>query len=170
MRLSPEGRPPLKGSRFEPCNCKFQRCVMAMVARDGIEPPTPAFSGPRSTTELPGQLLHRRALEVLFTLPVGMPLHLPLSFRGRNETLSGRSRERDNCVSIAFRNPGFRQSQRLPAQRHLLANIAVACGKMNRKLALWSDRSPLYIQPPAVALAQKQRLRAAALGFQQQRK
>jgi hypothetical protein len=30
-----------------------------MVARDGIEPPTPAFSGPRSTTELPGQLLYR---------------------------------------------------------------------------------------------------------------
>src|SRR5580692_4181498 len=25
-----------------------------MVARDGIEPPTPAFSGPRSTTELSG--------------------------------------------------------------------------------------------------------------------
>src|SRR5260370_24917075 len=25
-----------------------------MVTRDGIEPPTPAFSGPRSTTELPG--------------------------------------------------------------------------------------------------------------------
>src|ERR1700739_874997 len=25
-----------------------------MVARGGIEPPTPAFSGPRSTTELPG--------------------------------------------------------------------------------------------------------------------
>src|SRR5512142_1607475 len=25
-----------------------------LVARDGIEPPTPAFSGPRSTTELPG--------------------------------------------------------------------------------------------------------------------
>src|SRR4051794_18954814 len=29
------------------------KCVY-MVARDGIEPPTPAFSGPRSTTELPG--------------------------------------------------------------------------------------------------------------------
>ncbi len=27
---------------------------LKMVARDGIEPPTPAFSGPRSTTELPG--------------------------------------------------------------------------------------------------------------------
>ena len=26
-----------------------------MVARDGFEPPTPAFSGPRSTPELPGQ-------------------------------------------------------------------------------------------------------------------
>ncbi len=25
-------------------------CVMGMVARDGIEPPTPAFSGPRSTS------------------------------------------------------------------------------------------------------------------------
>ena len=30
--------------------CKF----LNVVARDGIEPPTPAFSGPRSTTELPG--------------------------------------------------------------------------------------------------------------------
>ena len=28
--------------------------LLKMVARDGIEPPTPAFSGPRSTTELPG--------------------------------------------------------------------------------------------------------------------
>jgi hypothetical protein len=27
---------------------------MGVVARDGIEPPTPAFSGPRSTTELSG--------------------------------------------------------------------------------------------------------------------
>jgi hypothetical protein len=28
--------------------------VILVVARDGIEPPTPAFSGPRSTTELSG--------------------------------------------------------------------------------------------------------------------
>jgi hypothetical protein len=27
---------------------------VVVVARDGIEPPTPAFSGPRSTTELSG--------------------------------------------------------------------------------------------------------------------
>ena len=27
---------------------------LRVVARDGIEPPTPAFSGPRSTTELSG--------------------------------------------------------------------------------------------------------------------
>ena len=27
-----------------------ERCVILMVARDGIEPPTPAFSGPRSTS------------------------------------------------------------------------------------------------------------------------
>jgi hypothetical protein len=28
--------------------------MFKVVARDGIEPPTPAFSGPRSTTELSG--------------------------------------------------------------------------------------------------------------------
>jgi hypothetical protein len=34
---------------------RSERTLHAMVvARDGIEPPTPAFSGPRSTTELPG--------------------------------------------------------------------------------------------------------------------
>ena len=33
---------------------RFQSQQSKMVARDGIEPPTPAFSGPRSTTELPG--------------------------------------------------------------------------------------------------------------------
>ncbi len=26
-----------------------EKCVMQVVARDGLEPPTPAFSGPRST-------------------------------------------------------------------------------------------------------------------------
>src|SRR6185503_8347759 len=30
------------------------RVARRVVARDGIEPPTPAFSGPRSTTELSG--------------------------------------------------------------------------------------------------------------------
>ena len=29
------------------------RCLPEMVPREGIGPPTPAFSGPRSTTELP---------------------------------------------------------------------------------------------------------------------
>ncbi len=33
---------------------EFSNLQNGMVARDGIEPPTPAFSGPRSTTELPG--------------------------------------------------------------------------------------------------------------------
>ena len=41
-----------------------------MVARDGIEPPTPAFSGPRSTTELPGLRAHDtpKAAEYLVNL------------------------------------------------------------------------------------------------------
>ncbi len=33
---------------------KAPELLIWVVARDGIEPPTPAFSGPRSTTELPG--------------------------------------------------------------------------------------------------------------------
>jgi hypothetical protein len=36
--------------------------VMQVVARDGIEPPTPAFSGPRSTTELSGLGVLPRAI------------------------------------------------------------------------------------------------------------
>ena len=43
---------------FAPLNGVSAATVVAeiqkVVARDGIEPPTPAFSGPRSTTELPG--------------------------------------------------------------------------------------------------------------------
>jgi hypothetical protein len=35
-------------------NSQKKKSVMQVVARDGIEPPTPAFSGPRSTTELSG--------------------------------------------------------------------------------------------------------------------
>ena len=51
--------------------------VIWMVARDGIEPPTPAFSGPRSTTELPGlsedfQLLILRGVR-LCRKEVGFP-------------------------------------------------------------------------------------------------
>jgi hypothetical protein len=33
----------------QPADRDVERCVMVVVARDGIEPPTPAFSGPRST-------------------------------------------------------------------------------------------------------------------------
>src|SRR3954452_25410115 len=75
-----------------------------MVARDGIEPPTPAFSGPRSTTELPGQLSRRgRALEVLFTLPVGMPLRLPLLLRGPEpESFGANQRAEQLSQYIAF--------------------------------------------------------------------
>ena len=40
------------------CESRFStldpKALQIVVARDGIEPPTPAFSGPRSTTELPG--------------------------------------------------------------------------------------------------------------------
>jgi hypothetical protein len=37
------------------------KLLILMVARDGIEPPTPAFSGPRSTTELSGLGVPRSA-------------------------------------------------------------------------------------------------------------
>ena len=35
--------------------CAATCCHPSVVAREGIEPPTPAFSGLRSTTELPGR-------------------------------------------------------------------------------------------------------------------
>jgi hypothetical protein len=38
-------------SGYLPASAKL---LIKVVARDGIEPPTPAFSGPRSTTELSG--------------------------------------------------------------------------------------------------------------------
>jgi hypothetical protein len=41
-----------------------------VVARDGIEPPTPAFSGPRSTTELSG-LSANYGLHVYAWIPDG---------------------------------------------------------------------------------------------------
>ena len=51
---------PLQG-RALPLSCaqrrrgkRFELVKNGVVARDGIEPPTPAFSGPRSTTELSG--------------------------------------------------------------------------------------------------------------------
>ena len=145
-----------------------------MVARDGIEPPTPAFSGPRSTTELPGQLCTQRALEVLFTLPIGMPLHLPLSFRGSEQGRIGakpRARQLRQysirtvaATAAAARVPGS------PAQRHLLANIPVSHRKMNGEFAIRGDGSALDIQSPALlSLPQKERLRAIALCLQKQR-
>jgi hypothetical protein len=47
------------------------------VARDGIEPPTPAFSGPRSTTELSG-LSRYEKLHESARIPV-----LPVRLAGR---------------------------------------------------------------------------------------
>jgi hypothetical protein len=53
-----------------------------MVARDGIEPPTPAFSGPRSTTELSG-LGMQRLLSGIAKNRRALILHLSLRlFRG----------------------------------------------------------------------------------------
>ena len=62
---------------------------MVVVARDGIEPPTPAFSGPRSTTELSGlgilsrerahqaAKIARRARASQLRLPVGEGIAAP---------------------------------------------------------------------------------------------
>jgi hypothetical protein len=47
------------GAESEPNNRGAQWCVMVVVARDGIEPPTPAFSGP-----LPNCLSGLKSVEV----------------------------------------------------------------------------------------------------------
>lgn len=43
--------------------------IAEVVARDGIEPPTPAFSGPRSTTELSGLPLGEEIADALAPQP-----------------------------------------------------------------------------------------------------
>ena len=50
MGLSKAAGEPLSFAR----KARLETCLWNVVARDGIEPPTPAFSGPRSTTELSG--------------------------------------------------------------------------------------------------------------------
>src|ERR1700748_20786 len=81
--------PRLDSRRIPSCQLEGKRgrtCVQVVenvVARAGIEPPTPAFSGPRSTTELSG---------LGNTIPAGLPRapagcrfenHLPV--RGRDQ-------------------------------------------------------------------------------------
>ena len=71
-----------------------------MVARDGIEPPTPAFSGPRSTTELSG---------LGITLVIG-------------------DRQEPPCVTIYICRPGLCQGSLLLArnqQRKRILSIAI---------------------------------------------
>jgi hypothetical protein len=54
-RRSSEGRGQIHcAPRKARARLKLVQGKTKVVARDGIEPPTPAFSGPRSTTELPG--------------------------------------------------------------------------------------------------------------------
>ena len=44
-----EGRPVYKVTGYLTLPDDSRKCRVKMVARDGLEPPTPAFSGPRST-------------------------------------------------------------------------------------------------------------------------
>jgi len=56
-----------------------------------------------------------------------------------------------------------------PAQRHLLANVAFSGGKVDLKFPFRCDGSALHIQACApVPLPQEERLRAVALGLEQQ--
>jgi site-specific DNA recombinase len=51
---SRDGRPVYKVTGSLSVDVDAEKCRMQLVARDGFEPPTPAFSGLRSTPELPG--------------------------------------------------------------------------------------------------------------------
>jgi len=57
------------------------------VARDGIEPPTPAFSGPRSTTELSGLGMRTHVAGDRQEPPCVIFLHLSIGFRGASHSL-----------------------------------------------------------------------------------
>src|ERR1700721_3135839 len=77
-------KPPARW-RLSEGSCRL--LIPQMVARDGIEPPTPAFSGPRSTTELSG---------LGITLVVG-------------------DRQEPPCVTIYICRPGLYQGSLSPS-------------------------------------------------------
>ena len=114
-----------------------------MVARDGIEPPTPAFSGPRSTTELSG---------LGITLVVGdrqeppARYHLHLSPRPLQGSLSPAGiQQRKRILSIAIPRhtanlllSRYPVSSLAPQGRSMLSRIELST--LHRSLSLSSSR------------------------------
>src|SRR5271167_252087 len=75
-----------------------------MVARDGIEPPTPAFSGPRSTTELSGLGMKRLQSGIAknHRAPLSTSCHLsPQPFQGSLSPAGNRQRKRILSIAIS---------------------------------------------------------------------
>jgi hypothetical protein len=74
---------------------------LGMVPGDGIEPPTPAFSGPRSTSELPRHGVNKdsKASERWRQRGRRSPVEFPLAAPQRNG-----SRNRRGGVTPPFRN------------------------------------------------------------------
>jgi hypothetical protein len=94
-----------------------------MVARDGIEPPTPAFSGPRSTTELSGlgnskdaALASARAAYRMSEKKVGQNLSGPAgdNLTSNNLTQYSKSHQAKRTVCLWYPAPEGKTMCRLP--------------------------------------------------------
>src|ERR1700745_551029 len=89
-----------------------------MVARDGIEPPTPAFSGPRSTTELSG--LGTQAKRLIRGSP-RTPGRTSVASSFSGELITGGSQQPKRNLSIATH--GCSLQPPLPALSFLLRHL-----------------------------------------------
>jgi hypothetical protein len=99
-----------------------------MVARDGIEPPTPAFSGPRSTTELPGQRSHSCARwSCCSRFPVGMLIAPSPRSRSRFRWHVRRAKQ-----LLEYSNGGACRQARVPAARASITSAMSPAGVHSR--------------------------------------
>ena len=111
-----------------------------MVARDGIEPPTPAFSGPRSTTELPGLSRDDKLIESARNPAepgeVG-DIHVPCNQNNRNQYTNGAargpnpapSRAAERSRSKLIREPCY-DPVAFVAKRSSHATLGWICGRV----------------------------------------
>src|SRR5664279_4888537 len=130
-----------------------------MVARDGIEPPTPAFSGPRSTTELSGLGSPRAPGKRWVCLSCGKNHPrlrcAPAACPGQSAVL-----HQTTSISIATAPSRAKLHPLTSIQRHLLADLPAtrpAC------LTLLAASKPMRILPLTTNAQPRHAARAAFL-------
>ena len=130
-----------------------------VVARDGIEPPTPAFSGPRSTTELPGLSADLKLSAAADAGSGGRERwESPLAVRSKQPSLVYQSGI--SAAKPGLSAPGLAQSTTLEGN-HATPVYFLACFALALAAAAYSQIPPKFVLNPA-ATGQGTESRAAS--------